>query len=61
MNKQMTVMAQISNSIESAQLYSLLKADARIIPLKQVHLPDILHQRMGKVFVNGKWFGCTRD
>lgn len=55
----MAITALITNSIPSDSLYKLLENDNNIISLKDINLPDILHLKMGKIFVNGKWYGCT--
>lgn len=57
----MAITANITTGMSSQDVYDYIAKDKSITLLINVYLPDIIHSKLAKIFVNGIWIGCTSD
>jgi DNA-directed RNA polymerase beta subunit len=60
-NKQMALLASVSQASSSEAIASLLRKDVLIITLDKVKPSQIYKEDLSSVFVNGDWIGCTKN
>lgn len=59
--KEMAVTADICSAGQTYELIEHIKKNTDIIPIDHVYLSDFINQNLGRISVNGKWMGGTKD